>query len=100
MKINFMLHATQLYETGSRHQYLKYEKNKTKKRNYLPITPSCCGDNGLSCAAPGNEPDANESRSESATTEPPGDTDRADTLDPAKDNISVDNHTNQYHLIF
>lgn len=53
------------------------------------MTPSCCGDRGLSCAAPGNEPDANERRSERATTEPPGDIDRADTLDPAKDMISI-----------
>lgn len=63
--------------------------NKTRKCN-LPITPSCCGDSGLSCAAPGNDPDARESRSERATTDPPGDMDRADTLDPAKDSISID----------
>lgn len=49
----------------------------------LPITPSCCGESGLSCAAPGNEPDANDILSDRATTDPPGDIERADTLDPA-----------------
>lgn len=53
----------------------------------LPITPSCCGDNG-SCVTPANEPDANDKRSDRATTEPPGDIERADILDPAKDVIS------------
>lgn len=61
---------------------------KLKFYNALPITPSCCGDNGLSCATPANEPDANDKRSDRATTEPPGDTERADTLDPAKEVMS------------
>lgn len=37
---------------------------------------------------PGNEPDANDIRSDNAITDPPGDTERPDTLDPAKDVIS------------
>lgn len=54
------------------------------------MTPSCCGESGLSCAvAPGNEPDASDIRSDRAITEPPGDIERADTLDPAKDVIST-----------
>lgn len=56
--------------------------------NVLPMTPSCCGDSGLSCVTPANEPDANDKRSDKATIEPPGDMERADTLDPAKEVIS------------
>lgn len=37
---------------------------------------------------PANEPDANDKRSDKATIEPPGDIDRADTLEPAKEVIS------------
>lgn len=37
---------------------------------------------------PGNEPDANDRRSENATMEPPGEMDLADALEPAKDTIS------------
>lgn len=55
----------------------------------LPIAPSCCGDNGLSCPAPGNEPDASDILSDMATTEPPGDIERAETLDPAKEVTSI-----------
>lgn len=55
---------------------------------HIPITPNCCGDNTVSCIIPGKEPDANDIRSEKATTDPPGDTERADALDPAKDIIS------------
>lgn len=54
----------------------------------VPITPSCCGDNGLSCVTPANEPEASDKRSDKATIEPPGDIERADTLDPAKEVIS------------
>lgn len=38
----------------------------------------------------GREPDANDKRSDNATTEPPGDIDRADALEPAKDIISAE----------
>lgn len=51
----------------------------------LPMTPSCWGDNILSGAVPGNEPDASDILSDIATTDPPGDIERAETLDPAKE---------------
>lgn len=38
---------------------------------------------------PGSEPDANDKRSDNATADPPGDTDRADTFEPANDIISA-----------
>lgn len=53
------------------------------------MTPSCCGDNAVSSMTPaGNDPDARDKRSENATTDPPGDIDRADALEPAKEIIS------------
>lgn len=37
----------------------------------------------------GREPDANDKRSENAITDPPGDIDRADALEPANEIISI-----------
>lgn len=44
----------------------------------------------------GKEPDANDKRSENATTDPPGDIERADALEPAKDNRSARNEQIKY----
>lgn len=60
----------------------------------MPITPSCCGDSDVSSMTPaGREPDANDKRSENATTDPPGDIDRADAFEPAKEMISAEGET-------
>lgn len=50
----------------------------------------------MSCVTPANEPDANDKRSDRATTEPPGDMERADTLDPAKEVMSDSSKQNQH----
>lgn len=54
----------------------------------LPIVPSCCGDNDVSGIMPGIDPEARDNLSENAIIDPPGDMDRADTLEPAKEIMS------------
>lgn len=55
---------------------------------HLPIAPSCCGDNDVSGIMPGIDPEARDNLSENAMIEPPGDTERADALEPATEIIS------------
>lgn len=60
--------------------------NEMQRGRVLPITPSCCGDNGVPWIIPApKDPDARDKRSDSATTEPPGLCERADIFDPLSD---------------
>lgn len=65
------------------------QQKKSQKYRNSPIAPNCCGERAVSCATPGIDPDASDNLSENAMIDPPGDTDRADVLDPANDIISA-----------